>query len=420
MVRGSGMTALVGALAVAAGAFPAAAGAQAVVSPQVVHTGTAPTGYEVTFRIADPEAKRMRIKGEWYFSSEADSSFSPPTSAGRLPSQWRPGDFTLGSPNTTDPNWPVADMVKDAAGVWSYTTPLPSGWFTYQLYKDCDAAPPLLTGCTPMPDPSNPPWGRTSNSVALNSQVYVPSDPAFGSEDYSWQAPAPVAQRGKLETADYPSPQSTAPAGSHDLVVYLPPGYDPNRATPYPLFVLSHGGGENGMGWTTQGVMAPIVDNLINSGKIQPVVIVNTNATGISGGTAGYAADLRNSVFPYMESHYNVAKTPSGRAYAGLSAGGNRGNDAAVRQHDPARLLRHLVVLQRRRRDQARRRPGLQQPGPQDPPRAADRDRQAGPGALVRQHRDGGPDRGRRPVHAPTWRTAVTSGTSGGSRCAST
>ena len=73
--------------------------------------------------------------------------------------------------------------------------------------------------------------------------------------------------------------------------------------------------------------MAPIVDNLIAAGKIQPSVIVNTNATGISGGNPGYAADLRNSVFPYMESHYNVTKSPDGRAYAGQSAGGNRGNE---------------------------------------------------------------------------------------------
>src|SRR3954463_7257380 len=97
---------------------PAGARAQAVVSPQVVHTGTAPTGYEVTFRIGDASARRMRIKGEWFFSDEAHSSFDPPTSEGRLPSQWKPGDFPLGSPNTTDPNWPVADMVKGADSVW--------------------------------------------------------------------------------------------------------------------------------------------------------------------------------------------------------------------------------------------------------------------------------------------------------------
>src|SRR4051812_5069242 len=328
MFRGLRMSVLAGALAVASGVLPAAAQAQApsVVSPQVVHTGTAPTGYEVTFRVYDPAATRMRIKGEWFFSSVAGSSFDPPTSEGRLPSQWKPGDFPLAAPNTTDPNWPVADMVKGADGVWTYTTPLPSGWFTYQFYKDCSAAAPALTGCTAIADPVNPPWGRTSNSTAPNSQVYVPSDPAFGTEDNSWQAPAPVAQRGKLEAVDYPSPQSTTPAGSHDLVVYTPPGYDPNRAVPYPLFVLSHGGGENGMGWTTQGVMQHIVDNLVNAGTIQPSVIVMTNANGLSGGNVGYGADLRDSVFGFMESHYNVSKVPSGRGYAGLSAGGNRGN----------------------------------------------------------------------------------------------
>src|SRR3954463_9031073 len=179
MLKGPRVSALVGALALAAGMVPAAAHAQApALAPQVVHTGTAPTGYEVTFRISDPSARRIRIKGEWFFSSEADSSFSPPTSAGRLPSQWRPGDFPLATPNTTDPNWPVADMVKDADGVWSYTTPLPSGWFTYQFYKDCDAAAPALRVCPALWDPLTPPWGRTSNSVAPNSQVYVPSDPA--------------------------------------------------------------------------------------------------------------------------------------------------------------------------------------------------------------------------------------------------
>src|SRR3954451_13523710 len=286
MLTGSLGRALIGALVVAASIAPGTAHAQAptVVSPQVVHTGTAPTGYAVTFRVYDPSATRMRIKGEWGYSSETDSSFDPPTSAGRLPTEWRPGGLPLQLPNTTDPNFPVFDMTKDeATGVWSFTTPLPSGWTTYRLYRNCTAAAPALTGCTPMADPSNPPW-NTRGTVETSSQVYVPSDPAFGTEDISWQAPLPAAQRGTLTSVAYPSPQSTSPAGSHDLVVYLPPGYDPHRATPYTVFVLSHGGGGHEVDWTTQGVMAPIVDNLIAAGRIQPLIIVNTNANGLSGG----------------------------------------------------------------------------------------------------------------------------------------
>src|SRR3954452_21672501 len=154
MSKGSRMGTLVGALVLAAGLAPAATQAQtSSLAPQVVHTGTAPTGYAVTFLISDATATRMRIKGEWFFSDAAHSSFNPATSEGRLPSQWKIGDFPLATPNTTDPNWPVADMVKDANGVWTYTTPLPSGWFTYQFYKDCDAAAPALTGCTALSDP---------------------------------------------------------------------------------------------------------------------------------------------------------------------------------------------------------------------------------------------------------------------------
>src|SRR3954468_23503975 len=113
---------------------PAGARAQAVVSPQVGHTGSAPTGYEVTFRIADAAARRMRIKGEWYFSNAADiaAASAPPNAPSnnpdpRSPAQWKVGDFPLGSPNNAGANWPVDDMVKDANGVWTFTTPLPSG-----------------------------------------------------------------------------------------------------------------------------------------------------------------------------------------------------------------------------------------------------------------------------------------------------
>jgi enterochelin esterase-like enzyme len=304
---------------------PATAHAQAVVSPQVVHTGTAPTGYEVTFRISDPSATRMRIKGEWFFSNAADiaAASAPPNAPSnnpnpRLGSQWRAGDFPLASPNTNAANWPVADMVKGADGVWSYTTPLPSGWFTYQYYKNCDAAAPALTGCTATSDPSNPPW-NTVGTVEATSQVYVPSDPAFGTVDNSWQAPAPAGQRGAISSILYPSPLSTNPVGNHYAAVYLPPGYDPNRATPYPLYVLTHGGGGNEIDWSTQGAMGPIVDNLINSGEIQPAVIVMPNNNAFSG--AGFASDVPNALLPYMESHYNVSKLPSGQAISGLSGG---------------------------------------------------------------------------------------------------
>src|SRR3974377_1245582 len=63
-----------------------AAAHSGIISPEVVHTGTAPTGYEVTFRYYDPTATRVRLRGEWYFSDAAHTTLH--SSAGWLPWQW--------------------------------------------------------------------------------------------------------------------------------------------------------------------------------------------------------------------------------------------------------------------------------------------------------------------------------------------
>src|ERR1700759_3396530 len=86
----------------------------AVVSPEVIHTGTAPTGYTVTFRIYDPTATNERIRGEWFFSGVNDTTTT--SSAGRTPAQWQVGDFPIANPNQgAAANWPVAEMTKDPA-----------------------------------------------------------------------------------------------------------------------------------------------------------------------------------------------------------------------------------------------------------------------------------------------------------------
>ena len=75
----------------------------------MIHTGTPPTGYEVTFHYYDPSATTVQIRGEWYFSNAADTTTT--SSQGLLPSEWAPGDFPIAFPNQGPaPNWPVAQM----------------------------------------------------------------------------------------------------------------------------------------------------------------------------------------------------------------------------------------------------------------------------------------------------------------------
>jgi len=196
---------------------------------------------------------------------------------------------------------------------------LPSGAFTYGFYVNC--ASPTHAGCTEVSDPGNPPW-NTSGSVEPTSQVRVPSDPRFGTVDYRWQAPA--RERGTLTGVSYPSPLSVTPAGQNYLAIYTPPGYDPHRAKPYPTLYIGHGGGGNEVDWSTQGVLADILDNLIGTGQIQPMVVVMPNAYAFANVTdyADYDANLVSSVLPFVQSHYDVSTAAHDRAFAGLSMGG--------------------------------------------------------------------------------------------------
>jgi hypothetical protein len=315
-------------------AAPAASAHHADLAPQVVHTGTGPTGYTVTFRYYDPKAAKVQIKGEWYFANLGDisapaSTTTIVTTPGLLPAQWQPGDFPIAYPNDTAANWPVTTMTRHGNGVWTYTTPLPSGVFTYGFFVNC--ATKDQSGCTEVADPSNPPWntvnGVTTGSAASDSQVYVPSDARFGTVDYSWQGPS-RREHGHLVNVTYTSPGHTGPDGKPDgrnyLAIYTPPGYDPHRSTPYPTLYLEHGGGGTEMSWSTQGDLANIMDNLIGTGEVQPMVVVMPNNNGFTDSAtySAYDADLIGSIIPFVEAHHNVSMSAAQRAYSGLSGGG--------------------------------------------------------------------------------------------------
>lgn len=317
-------------------------------APVVQHTGKAPTGYTVTFHYRDPSATIVQIEGEWSFSSPELTTAE--SSEGRPASQWEPGDIAINPDATQDvlaglkSTWPVANMTKDhVTGVWSYTTPLPAGVYSYGFVVNCTHSeltpsqqanpnvPASYTGCPEIADPSNPPWnehnGVTHGSVVTYSPIYVPSDPAFHTVNYSWEAPA--ARRGALTDITYAGTGGPPDLpGKNYLAVYTPPGYDRHRSTPYPTLYLSHGYDNNEIDWTTGGDAASILDNLIDENKIQPMIVVMPNAyweappdPEPSGATA-FDGNLLDTVVPYIQLHYNVSPSPPQRAFAGLSFGG--------------------------------------------------------------------------------------------------
>jgi enterochelin esterase-like enzyme len=129
--------------------------------------------------------------------------------------------------------------------------------------------------------------------------------------------------------------------------VYTPPGYDENMKTRYPALYLQHGAGEDETGWVRQGKANFIVDNLIATGKAQPMLIVMDKGYATRDGSPvppmfgpaapplGSSASLKrmndmtsafegvvvSDLIPLIDSTYRTIPDREHRAIAGLSMG---------------------------------------------------------------------------------------------------
>lgn len=117
--------------------------------------------------------------------------------------------------------------------------------------------------------------------------------------------------------------------------VYTPPDYGKNAAAKYPVLYLQHGGGENERGWSKQGHVSFILDNLIAEGKATPMIIVMDNGIATEKNkpvlTSPSAFNIQaevlervwvNELIPNIDSYYRTKADREGRAMAGLSRGG--------------------------------------------------------------------------------------------------
>jgi len=128
-------------------------------------------------------------------------------------------------------------------------------------------------------------------------------------------------------------------------LVYLPPGYDEQTKTRYPVLYLQHGGGEDETGWIRQGKANFILDNLIAAGRCKPMIVVMAygyarragqpapDLTGKPFGSpemmkamqdmaAAFEADVTEALIPFVDSTFRTIPDRHHRAMAGLSMGG--------------------------------------------------------------------------------------------------
>jgi len=119
--------------------------------------------------------------------------------------------------------------------------------------------------------------------------------------------------------------------------VYAPPGYDTSPNVRYPVLYLQHGAGEDERGWSNQGHMAFILDNLIAEKKAVPMIVVmergyasRVGETPPAPGTrpdpsrmfSAFEDVVTKDLISYIDTQFRTKADREHRALAGLSMGG--------------------------------------------------------------------------------------------------
>lgn len=113
-------------------------------------------------------------------------------------------------------------------------------------------------------------------------------------------------------------------------IIYTPPDYEKNTNTRYPVLYLQHGSGEDETGWSSQGKVNLILDNLIAEMKAVPMIIVMDNGYASksqqqgASGMSTFEEVIINEIIPMIDETYRTISDREHRAMAGLSMGANQ------------------------------------------------------------------------------------------------
>ena len=198
------------------------------------------------------------------------------------------------------------DMQRDASGNWSVTIgPVRPGFFYYDIAIDgfrCN-------------DPNSETffgWGQQTSGL----EVPDPKLDFYEAKD---------VPHGEVRAVWY---RSKATGQMRRAFVYTPPGYDAEPQRRYPVLYLQHGAGESERGWSTQGRVNFILDNLIAAGKARPMLIVMDNgyapragSTSRTGSAEDFGQVMTLDLVPLVDARYRTVADREHRAIAGLSMG---------------------------------------------------------------------------------------------------
>ena len=164
------------------------------------------------------------------------------------------------------------------------------------------------------PDPLNP---RQVSGPRSDSLVELP-----GAPPQPWVQPSSEAPTGELNKIPF---RSRILGNERSLTIYTPPKYDP-AGRPYHLLILMDAEAY------TADIPAPVIlDNLLNAGKIPPVVAVFIGNLPTGQPTARtaelschkpFATFLAEELLPWIRAQYRVTTEPTETIIGGASRGG--------------------------------------------------------------------------------------------------
>lgn len=211
------------------------------------------------------------------------------------------------------------DMQKDADGFWTVKTdPLVVGFHYYFLIADG----------VQMADPSSYTF---FGCCRMASGIEVPE----GVEG-DYYRPQQGVPHGQVRSCTY---YSEAKKEFRRCMVYTPAEYETKVKKRYPVLYLQHGMGEDETGWSAQGCMQHIMDNLIASGQCVPMLVVmdsgdvkapfiprkgkDVNEERTLYGASFYRVMLEDLI-PMIDRTFRTYTDREHRAMAGLSWGGHQ------------------------------------------------------------------------------------------------
>jgi enterochelin esterase family protein len=197
------------------------------------------------------------------------------------------------------------DMVKTDDGFWTVTTPPAVPGFHYYWFLVDGAIVNDLGSETFFG------WGRQSSGIEI---------PVKDAHYYQGN----TVPHGQVRAFWY---ESKTTGLWRRAFVYTPAEYEGNIKAQYPVLYLQHGAGEDERGWSNQGRMSFIMDNMIAAQRATPMIVVMDRGYATSWDGKGdnvFQAVLITDLIPAIDAAFRTKSERRHRAMAGLSMGGGQ------------------------------------------------------------------------------------------------